>query len=595
MALPFIAITGLLAGNLANAETQNLATFSVSHGEQRTNLSNPSTELSQDDTPFGVNLNQITIISKANADQTTAANVIQNIDLSRAGAALQSQNLRRKLQPFLQQPLSPKLISEIRAAITLYFGDINRPFVSVYIPPQEISQGELKIEYIPFQIAKKIVEGNVWTDSQYLLDGINIQAGDEINSEQLIEDLNWLNLNPYRNLTAVFEPGQKPGTTNIILRSNEKKAWSIWAGYNNSGSDGANPNRFFAGFDLANLPYIDHQFGYQLTADPKAIKNLGFFGLNKKDGAFSHSINYFAPITYANGWRHKANIQASIGQSYVTGAPFSQENNTVQIYAEYATPLPLIGSIRSEAYGAIDLKRLHNITDFGGTIITDQTMDIAQFVGGIRGSFSTPIGFTSVATPCVKCNLGHGNFNFRLIGSPGGISNNNSNAAFAGMSGNPAATSRYTYIYGQIDHRTPMGGNFVWTSKLSFQGALSPLPNIEQMSLGGTTAVRGYRPGEGAGETGFVLTNEISFPPVTFSGEPDPLHDRLKIFGFVDTGISINKATNATTHFLSVGAGFDYSIRDNVNISFAAARALKDGTVTKYGDMQVFGGVKIKF
>lgn len=561
----------------AGAEPLKIDIQPLNHGEQKFTLSNPSFTVNNDDTPFGVNLSKVTVINKSE------------------GVELNSNALSAQLQKYLQQPLSPKLIAEIRTAITLYFGFIDRPFVSVIIPPQEISGGELTVEYIPFKVGTKTVEGNDWTPAQHILDGIHINAGDEIDSDQLIEDLNWLNLNPYRNLTAVFEPGAKAGTTNIILRADEEKPWSVWTGFDTPGTKIANSQRIYLGFDRANIPFLNHQIGYQITLSPSALNNFSFLNLNKKDGYIAHSLSYFAPIEYSNGARHKVKFQASFAQSFSTGVPFAQENNSMQFYGEYAVPLPLVGTVRSEAYGALDVKSQKNDTLFGGVVATSKSLDIVQFIAGLRGSFTTPIGIDHARAPCKKCDLGHGNFNVRLVGSPGGIGANNSNAAFVASSTNPAAKARYAYIYGQVDHTNPIWANFVWYNKLAFQSSFSLLPNVEQFALGGANSVRGYLPAEAAGENGFSFTSQLYTPPVTFSGEFDQLQDRLRFFGFVDTGFVQSKTKNTSTQLLSTGAGINYKISEGFNGTLTLSRALKAGPVTNAGDTQVSFGFRMNF
>lgn len=558
-------------------DSPKVAHVPLTHGEQKFELSNSLLTAIGDERPLGINLAKINVVNAGTGDLN------------------QNAKLASRLAPYLSQPLSFKLMAQIRVTITDYFRSIDRPFVSVVIPPQEISGGELRIEYTPYVIGTKTSQGNVWTKDSRILDGVHVQPNQEINSDVLIEDLNWLNLNPYRNLEAVFEPGEQAGTTNIILRSKEQKPWSIWAGYNNLGSNGANPHRLFFGFDVANKPLIDHQFNYQYSASPNVYKSLRLLGLGKKDGYLSHSVNYFAPIEYANGTRHKVNLQASFSESYTTGAPFSEEYLTIQAYGEYVVPLPLVASIRSEIFGAVDYKHQINETDFGGVTINSKTLDIVQFVAGLRGSFNTPIGFTHARSRCAECNLSHGDFNLRLIASPGGLTTNNSNAAFATMSGNPAASSSYIYAVGQINHSITLPGNFTWRTHLAGQWGNKSLPNIEKFTLGGTHAVRGYQPGEFAGDSGFTFKNELLWPPVSFGGEGHKLNDRLTFWGFVDTGIAYNKTNNTSTQFLSAGAGLDYTIGSKFILTFAFSNALKDGPVTKAGDKQVFGGIKIRY
>lgn len=592
--ITFTSILVSATSTSVQAETLTPTSTTISHGGQKFELSNSSLDIAADDRPFGVNLTKITLVNQRDAHKDTAFNA-DGVDLSRAGILLQTPNIISLLKPFIGKPLSVKLVSQLRAEITFYFRQIDRPLVDVIIPPQEISGGALRIDYIPFVIGERRVEGNEWTEDKHILDALHFEVGEEIDSEILIDDLNWLNLNPYRNLVAVFEPGQKAGTTNIILRSQEAKPWTVWAGYNNAGSRNSDPHRIYAGFDVANLPFIDHQFNYQLTTSPTTLGNGGIFGLSKKDGYFSHYANYYAPIVYGNGWRHKLNLQASYTQGRTSNAPFTKDNKTQQVYGEYAMPLPLFSTIRSEAYGAVDYKHLTNLTEFGGLQISAKTLDIAQFVVGLRGSFSTPFGFSQSGQTCDRCNLGRGNFDIRLVASPGGFGTNNKDAAFINMANNVAATARYNYIYGKIDHVMPLPARFKWKSAFAFQLSNDFLPAGEQLAMGGTRSVRGYLSGEVAGENGFTLSNELSLPPISLLGKALNANDSLTAYGFVDMGMSFDKTTGKRTDLLGVGGGLDYRFNSNFTASMAISRALKTGPITNIGDTQIAGGFKISF
>lgn len=574
----FIAALIILMSSSSNAvDLAKITHAPLIHGEQKYDYKSGSLNSQGDGNSLGVNLTEINII-KTGSDE-----------LNQTGA------LATKLKPYLQQPLSFKLMAQVRRAITEYFRSIDRPFVSVVIPPQEISNGKLRVEYTPYVIGSRSTIGNVWTTDSRILNNVHAQPNQEIDSDVLIEDLNWLNLNPYRNLEAIFEPGETTGTTNLILRSKEQKPWSVWTGYANSGSNGASPHRFYVGFDVANIPSIDHQFSYQYTASPDVYKSLRMFGLQKKDGYLSHAANYFAPIEYADGTRHKINLQAGFAQSYSKGSPFSQEYTSLQTYGEYAIPLPLVATVRSEIFGAIDYKHQISNTDFGGKTVNSKSINIMQFVAGVRGSFNTPIGFGHARSRCRECDISQGDFDLRVVASPGGLTTNNSNAAFAAMSNNPTASSRYIYAVGKINHTITLPANFKWRSKLSAQWSNKSLPDIEKFTLGGVSGVRGYQSGEFLGDKGFTFKNELVWPPVTASGEGHSLNDRLSLWAFIDTGMAYNTTNSTSAHFLSAGVGLDYRIGPKFTVSLAFSNALKDGPTTKAGTKQLFGGFKIRY
>src|SRR4029450_6344969 len=91
---------------------------------------------SDDATPLGVNVQGIVLIgADANAKLPAGA---EGIDVSQV-SGLDPPGLREQLTPFLDRPLSRKLIAEVQAKVAAAYRDAGRPFVSITLPPQEVS------------------------------------------------------------------------------------------------------------------------------------------------------------------------------------------------------------------------------------------------------------------------------------------------------------------------------------------------------------------------------------------------------------------------------------------------------------------------
>lgn len=555
-------------------------------------------EGSDDATPLGVDLRGIAIIDKRQA-AAQSGTADAPIDLSRAGPLLQDAAFAARLEPFVGKPLSRKLIFDIRAEVTRYFRQINRPLVAVTIPPQEISTGVLRLEVLPFQVGKKRAEGNIWTPDDHLLKTVRSASGEEIASDELIEDINWLNLNPYRKLGVVFEPGAKPGTTDIIIRSDEQKPWSVYAGYRNSGSRKDDLDRLFAGFNIANIPFLDDQLSYQLTASPTVIESGDIFDLEGTKGFLSHSLSYFAPLTYPNGWRHKLQLEAGYIQSFNDlTSPFTQFNRTLQLYGEYAIPLNSRSSIIREFYGAIDFKQQQNDTFFANIPVSETTLDIVQFVAGVRGNFTTPLGWSKAGAGNknqARRTRGQGSFDLRFVVSPGGLGSRNSDAAFAAASGDADASASYVYLYGSVNHVTPLPRKFSWDTEIAFQLSNEALPSLEQFSYGGYNSVRGYLTNEASGDNGIMLRNDLVFPGFELLGASGKVNDWLTPYAFVDVGHSTDRFAGTTSNLASIGLGLDYQLQSNLSATLTYSHILRDGTETEAGDSTIFGSVTSRF
>ncbi|MFX5085227.1 POTRA domain-containing protein, partial [Acinetobacter baumannii] len=61
-------------------------------------------------------------------------------------------DLRAALSGFIGQPLSMALIADAQAAIAGVYREASHPFVSVSIPPQEVTAGTLTLRVIEFAL-----------------------------------------------------------------------------------------------------------------------------------------------------------------------------------------------------------------------------------------------------------------------------------------------------------------------------------------------------------------------------------------------------------------------------------------------------------
>ena len=111
---------------------------------------------SDDATPLGVNVQAIVLIG-ANAGVKPASGV-KGVDVSEV-SGVDAAALREQLTPFVDRPLSRKLIAEVQAAVAAAYREAGRPFVSVTLPPQEVSSGVLQLRVIVFKVGGIKVTG----------------------------------------------------------------------------------------------------------------------------------------------------------------------------------------------------------------------------------------------------------------------------------------------------------------------------------------------------------------------------------------------------------------------------------------------------
>lgn len=514
-------------------------------------------DINDDPTPFGVDLSGIIVQDKRlKADALTPA-------------------LRADLAPLVGQPLSFQLLSKIQAAITEHYRGLGRPLVSVTIPPQEISDGNVSIDVTTFVLNTKKVAGETRAPDGFILNQVRLEEGQEINADILVEDLNWLNLNPFRKVQGIFEPGKGFGTTNVILEIEEDRPWSAFAGLANSGSASTGSTRVFAGFNTAALPFPDHQLAYQFTTSLDTLKNGEFFKSGTQEpGYVSHAATYFAPLTFANGTRMKVTAQAYFASSY--SAPtglIATQSDTSGVSLELAFPLAKQGrdfTFFPEAYAKLDYKQKEEDLFFSGAQVGVTDTKARQIAFGMRANtFGDIFGKKS-----------QGSIDAHIILGKTTLGNNPDISA--------------TVFKVNARQSVGLSDAVTLSGRLNAQASSDNLSSLDQFGIGGAGSVRGYDTNEASAASGLSIGFEVSGKPVALS-DSGVFPISMSPYGFLDAGY-VRPTPNTPSRSLgSIGVGGQFTLGASAFANIEAAYTLKDGPSTRKGSSKVHFNLTAQF
>jgi hemolysin activation/secretion protein len=254
---------------------------------------------SDDATPLGVNVQAIVLIG-ANAGAKPASGA-KGIDVSQV-SGVDAVALREQLTPFVGRPLSRKLIAEVQAAVAAAYREAGRPFVSVTLPPQEVSSGVLQLRVILFKVAGIKVTGAA--PESYPPSRIRLVPGQEIDARKLETDLDWANRNPFRQVEAVFGPGKDLGMTDVNIQVTDRKPWQVYAGYANSGTLLTDRHRYYVGASGAPSAdvFASYQTGRQFLVRRRAVQPARRCQVCQSGGAGAHA----ARIAHESGSRGRS-------------------------------------------------------------------------------------------------------------------------------------------------------------------------------------------------------------------------------------------------------------------------------------------------
>jgi len=514
---------------------------------------------SDDATLLGVNVQGIVLIG-ADVNAKPAAGA-KGIDVSQVNG-IDAAGLREQLTPFLDRPLSRKLIAEVQAKVAAAYREAGRPFVSITLPPQEVSTGVLQLRVIAFKVAGIKVTGA----ESFPQGRIRLVPGEEIDARKLETDLDWANRNPFRQVEAVFGPGKDLGMTDVNIQVTDRKPWQVYAGYANSGTRATDRNRYYVGANGA--PSADIFASYQLTGSSDFWVDDGLF--NRPDDAkyVSQAGRLLTPL----GLRTSLEV---VGDHVLTNERpndlFRIKTQTSQASAIVRTALSnLAPQATGDLLGGVELKHQLRTTIFDGTQVAEGSADVAQLVVGWNGRWSD--------------NLGTNNLDVRLKSNPGGIlSGNNSGAwsAFTNGRVTDVQTNLVTLEYGRV---TPLPKGLSLKSEVTVLASSKPLPDTERVSPGGINGVRGYVTEDGVVDQALILRNSLYF---SVPNMPSWMPGTLAPFLLADAGWGRDLFFRRDTTLSSVGAGLDFAAGANFNSKLLAARALTDGQYSRAGSWRV--------
>lgn len=403
---------------------------------------------------------------------------------------------------FLSRPLTQGDLSRLTRSLVILCRNSNHPVVDVYVPPQDVSSGVVQVVVLVARLGQVRVQGNRWFSDSLLTKQVRINPGQEITSDTLPADVDWLDQNPFRHVDLVYAKGQQPGETDAILRVADTRPARVYAGYDDTGNQETGLGRVFAGFNLGNLWGADNEFNYQYTRSTES-------GLLEADSA-----SYILPLP----WHNMVTAFGSWARAESTASNlFGQTGTTWQVGLRYSIPMPVLpGYTQSLEFGT-DYKWINNNLAFGGTQVFASPANIAQALVTYSGVKSDAQGSTRGSISAVY--------------SPGGIGGSNSDEDF--MVQRAGATANYAYIRGSFSRLQRVFGDFTLSFSALGQWSSARLLPIEQFGLGGEDSVRGYDDRIVNGDDGISGQLELRTPSRHLL---DGIPDQTQALIFVDAG-----------------------------------------------------------
>lgn len=416
----------------------------------------------------------------------------------------QEQGLEAALKGFLGQPFTAAQIDPLRAAVHSYIEKMeDAPKVTaVIVPEQEVIKGEWVVQVLVSrgEVGRLNIEGEKWFSDARIRSLLRIRQGDPVIIDRLVDDINWINRNMFREADVMLRQGTEVGQVDVNVRVEDRFPLQGFFGAEDTLPETLDGNMWFVGFNWGKAFGLDHSLNYQFAA-----------GFNF-DAIQSHSASYVAPLP----WRHILTLGGAYAQFEPDlsdiGNLLTSDGKTYQFNGIYSVPLRRFGSYFHEISGGFDYKYTDNNLLFGGGPLVEPAV-IAQFLGNYEALMLDV--------------WGRSRFQARGVYSPGDLFDHNTDEDFNLT--HTGATANYYYLRFWAERATklPFHGN--WRQRdvnQCFSLALAGMAQLsdykllpsEQFVLGGYESVRGYDEFSILVDEGWRARAELRTPEFTFGG-----------------------------------------------------------------------------
>ncbi len=465
----------------------------------------------------------------------------------------ESGSFLKKLEAqYVDSPLTCGILSSLKQDILQFYEKEDQPFVVVSIPKQSWSHGVVQVVVEEARLGEIRSVGNRYFSGTEVAGYIRTKSGAPIVARKVVEDVAWMNQNPFRRTDAVWVPGKQRGVADLELVTVDRWPYRVYAGSDNSGTIATERNRVFGGFNFGKTLIEDSQIAYQFTCSP----NWNRF--------YAHTVSARIPCP----WRHVAVFYGGYSQvepllEDYHPIEYKELGTSWQIDARYRIPFIAYPRLMQEFIFGYDFKETQlrlkrREPESRSWATTRRTADIHQFMLGYELGYSTENTQVSL--------------NLELYGNPGGITTKNHSHDYRDFRND--AKAEYAYLKGSHS----LAGRMPWNGWLSYdisgQVASTNLLSSEQLTMSGYSAVRGFEERIANVDSGVIVNIELETPRVSFSKwfKTKQREDEFYLLGFFDAGWGVehqsSDRSSEAQSLGSVGAGARYQYSRFVTARF---------------------------
>ena len=451
--------------------------------------------------------------------------VIRGFDITGANP-LADGDVSRILAPYLRADATIETLQKATAALESALKDRGFSLYKVALPPQEVGQS-ITLNIVKFVIGKITIEGtNLYSEANIRASTPELKEGTSPNFRALAVQTTIANESQGKQMQVALKESDDVDKIDVRIVVKEAKPWNFSVSESNTGSSATGNDRLTLAGSHSNLFDLDHQLTAAYTTSLERARDVRQFGLN-----------YRVPL-----YRLGAVLGASYTRSDVVGnfGAFSSTGAGQTWGLSYNHYLPPDGGYRSHIALSLDDKQF-DVTQINDVPLAGQL---------VRRSRPLTLGYSARE----ESDSAAWGYNFDLAANLPGSSGND----LPSYQSEDAriATANWKLLRGGANYLTGFSSGWLFGMRGQFQFSPEALISGEQFGLGGSTSVRGTGERPISGDSGFLLSTELT------SRELAP---GLRLLGFIDAGWLSNRNPNgnpkpANDSLSSAGLGLRYAL-----------------------------------
>ena len=477
-------------------------------------------------------LSDFSLLARIHLNQTQLVYVDENLNLPGSVDVLE-----KRLRPlFLNKEINSNNLISVKNEILKHYNQHQQPLVVVEIPEQDVSSGAVVFVIQQARVGKVTYTGNRWYSSAQVAKKLSLHTGDLLDQDELLDNLSWLNQNPFHYTEAVLSPGTFKSASDIEIVTKDRIPLRVYGGGDNTGVESTGTSRFYGGLTWGNAFFIDDLLTFRFTSNASYHKY------------HSYSMDYLSFLP----WKHLFSLYGGYAEIHPDISDFQSHGKEAQASFRYKIPFkPLFTNLMHQLYFGFDYKYVTSALFFVAELVP--TAVINSIVNVTQGMLGYQLEYSPKQHEVSFC--------FELFGSPAKWLPHQDHHAYSSL--RPHA--KPCYVYGKMS----LGDVYTFSTKdsisalLRVQGSANTLIPSEQFSLGGYNTVRGYEENVFISDNAVCANLELRTRPLTLFKS---IHDEWSFLAFMDYGWGYNYhpfdgLTTAAT-LLGIGPGLRYAIHN---------------------------------